>query len=706
MDNLSHKFIEEATELLEKLENALFVLEDQPENAEQIDEVFRVMHTLKGSGAMFGFEQLSTFTHELESIYDKVRNGKLPVTKALLDKTFHSIDLIRSLLSLDVDTSVWQQAKTFIENLQVEFLHKDIEGVTNKLIAETKPIQSKATSKAIAATWFIHFEPNKQILKQGSRPLFLLDELFEAGECKAFLHTDHLPELEKLDPENAYFYWDILLSTTMDENHLRDIFVFVEDDSNLSFQKIDNRDWLSHPRFEEQVRLLDFYSFIDETQLDKMKSALFDTQQDYVEPREIKNIPENEEIDSTLSNEILPEKAEVVTSLKRKSEQKQKGASTIRIASEKLDILLNLISEMVTIQARLEHYEAEKHDPALEAIVESYQKLSYQLRENALEMRLVPFYTILTRFKRLVRNLSEELQKEVKFVTKGTETELDKSMIEKLYDPVMHILRNSIDHGIENPEERIKSGKPKQGLVQIDTYNSGASVVIEVTDDGRGIDLARVREKAIQKGWINANDQVSETELMDFIFRPGFSTAQKLSDVSGRGVGMDVVKKNIADLRGEVELISKTGEGTTVRIVLPLTLSIIDGLLVFIGKTRYIIPLDNIKHVYEMKEGELKEGFKPVLVKGNRQIPYINLIDEFKEDSSNGQRQHVVVLHYNEKEMGVIINDIVGNYQAVIKPMGKFIQQKEFFSGASILGDGEVALVMDTNRIINQFINE
>ena len=703
MDTLTGKFIEEANELIEKLENALFVLEDHPDNSDQIDAVFRVMHTLKGSGAMFGFDQLGNFTHELESVFDKVRTGKLPITKELINQTFRSIDIIKKLLSLNVDEKLKQEAHAFIDKLKATYSNDDVLAEATKGSSATAVANEKKnkTPKSDIYTWLIHFQPNKSILKQGSRPLYLLDELFESGKGKAYLHTDHLPELDKLEPENAYFYWDIFLSTGMDENHLRDVFVFVEDDSVLSIQRVDNRDWLSDARFEEQARLLDFDSFIDQTKLDKLKSVLSGAEQLQVE-----NQVEKQDI-AIHHDKTKPDVHEKVEKPGFSPViQQQAGLSSVRISSEKLDTLLNLISEMVTIQARLEHYEAENRDPALETITEAYQKLSYQLRENALEMRLIPFFTILTRFKRLVRDLSEELQKEVRFVTMGTETELDKSVIEKLYDPIMHILRNSIDHGIESPAERKKSGKPEKGLVQINTYNAGASVVIEISDDGRGIDADKIREKAIQKGWLQEKASLSEKELLNFIFRPGFTTSEKVSDVSGRGVGMDVVKKNIADLRGEVEVDSRSGKGTTVSIVLPLTLSIIDGLLVYIGRTRYIIPLDNIKHVYEMHDHELQGGYKPIVVKDNRQIPFINLIDEFKEVPDAGQSLYLVVLHYNEKEMGVIINDIVGNYQAVIKPMGKIIQQKEFFSGASILGDGEVALVMDTNRIINQFINE
>lgn len=709
MDSLSHKFVVEANELLEKLENALFALEENAGDTEKINEIFRVMHTLKGSGTMFGFSKLSAFTHELESIYDRVRNDKLPVDKKLLDHTFRSIDLIRNLLNLEVDEQVSQKAESFTKNLKQTFLaggEEDTEEISPPPADAVEDIKNSTLTSTAAATWYIHFEPNRQILKQGSRPLFLLDELFEEGKGKAFLHTDHLPALDKMEPESAYFYWDILLSTTLDENHLRDIFVFVEDDSNLIIKKLDDRDWFEHPQFEEQVVRLGLNTFIDDGQLDKMKTALFADAVDTVTGPGQKETEKKQSAEQAVREIDSEPDTSTISPKSISPSQKHKNLSTLRIDAEKLDTLLNLISEMVTIQARLEHFQSELKNPELEAITESYQKLSYQLRENALDMRLIPFYTILTRFKRLVRDLSEELHKEVQFVTRGTETELDKSMIEKLYDPIMHVLRNSLDHGIESPHERKKAGKPEKGLLQINTFNAGSSVVIEISDDGRGIDVNEIREKAIQKGWLQPTTSLSEKELLNFIFRPGLSTSEKVTDVSGRGVGMDVVKKNIADLRGEIELNSVVGKGTTVKIILPLTLSIIDGLLVYVGSARYIIPLDNIKHIYEVSDDEIETGFKPVLVKDGRQIPYVHLIEEFQANSGVHQHLHMVVVYYNEKEMGMIINDVVGNYQAVIKPIGKMIQQKEFFSGASILGDGDVALVLDTNRIINQFINE
>jgi len=704
MDDLSKKFIEEANELLEKLEEALFYLESYPQDENKIDEVFRVMHTLKGSGAMFGFEELSAFTHDLESVYDRVRTGELPVTKKLIDETFHSIDLITALLNLPIDNAVLKASAVFLKKIQKEFAKDDS---IKKKSPDNEPINSfGATSqknkKLKAATWYIHFQPNEGTLKNGSRPLYLIDELVESGNCRVFLHTDLLPELEKVEAERTYCYWDFILVSAQDESHLRDVFVFVEDDSVLEIRKIDDGNWLSHPNFEEEAVRLGFAEFIDRVKLDQMEKILFGKTKGKEEGYELLD-DKNLEADETLGSEEI--KSPILNGGNKQPKPKT-GLSSVRVPAEKLDAFLNLISEMVTVQARLEHYYNDNKDHRLADITEAYQKLSHLLRENALEMRLIPFYTLLTRFKRLVRDLSEELNKNVQFVTSGTETELDKSMIENLYDPIMHILRNSIDHGIESPEARIKAGKGERGLLKINTYNSGANVVIEISDDGKGMDVDEIRKKAAQKGWLQEKSKLSDKEILNFVFRPGFSTAGSITDVSGRGVGMDVVKKNIAELRGDVELTSHAGQGTTVTIILPLTLSIIDGLLVYIGQSRYIIPLDNVKQVYALSRDELKAGFNHVVVKDKRQIPFVNLAAEFNESESENQRTNLIILYYEEKEMAFVINDIVGNYQAVIKPLSSFIQQKEIFSGATVLGDGEVALVLDTNRIINQFINE
>jgi len=694
MDDLSASFVNEANELLESLEEALLKLENHPDDQEEINTAFRVMHSLKGTGAMFGFEELSSFTHEMESLYDLVRTGKQKADKNLIDFTFKSIDLIRRLLNKPKD----EETQTMERELLNEIKTKFSAGETRKKPEPVPVHKTKEKKKGNPVTWYIRFEPHRDILKNGTRPLYLLDELADAGEIKTFLHTDNIPDFKYLNVENTYVYWDILLSSDKDENFLRDVFIFVEDESRIEIEKISEHNLLSHPEFKKQITSLGFNENITPEKLQQLTAAF--------------SFPEKTEVEEP-EQEITGEQPEPPKEVKQNQEerpdkedvQKRILHETVRVSSAKLDELLDIISEVVTTQARLGHYSRYHEDPELQDITEDYEKLSRQLRENALGMRLIPIYTILIRFKRLVHDLSREMNKEIRLKTTGTETELDKSMIEKLYDPLMHILRNSIDHGIEPPEERKKAGKPTQGLIHIETSYQGAFVQIKISDDGRGMDEKELKKAAVEKGFIQPGMEISSKELLQLIFQPGFSTSRKVSKVSGRGVGMDVVKKNIEDLRGSIELETEKGKGTTVKILLPLTLSIIDGLLIHVGSNRYILPMNNVKQVFPVTRKELNKSFNNVISKDNHQIPFVNLIKEFEEKDTSEKELYLIVVDYGKKEMGFVINSVEGKYQAVIKPLSRLAQKQEIFSGASVLGDGEVALVIDTNKMIDKFIN-
>ncbi len=714
MDDFTKKFIEEAKDLLEKLEEALLNLEGNPEDERQINEIFRVMHSLKGTGAMFGFDQLSAFTHEMESVYDLVRSKKLFAGKELIDLTFQSIDLIKKLLYEPESPDALSLKEKYIVQLKA-IAHNPSEKDYQEEKEKHPPIKStRKRKKKPVSTFFIHFQPDPGILKNGTHPLFLIDEFYENGDCKIFLRTGQIPPIEELIPDNTYVYWDIFLSTSKDENFIRDIFIFVEDESVLEIKKLSDTDYVNNPAFDAICKQLDFDAGIDAAKLNLLISLMQQNQPkkkivtDALE-KSIESAAQEERDTNTekIQEEKITSKTPETEKLsfeKEMSNIKQEGLTTIRVSAEKLDQMLNLISELVTVQARLEHISRSVRNPVLTGIMEDYQKLSRQLRENALDMRLIPIYNMITRFKRLVRDLSKELNKEVKLITTGTETEVDKSIIEKLYDPIMHIIRNSMDHGIESQEERKKAGKNPVGQIHISTFYSGANVVLKISDDGAGISAEKIRAKAIQKGLVSEHDTLSESEIFNFIFQPGFTTSSEVSDVSGRGVGMDVVKKNIADLRGEIEISTKKGEGTTTTIILPLTLSIIDGLLVSVGKSRYIIPMDNIKQIFTITHHEIEDSFDDILVREDRQIPFVNLVKEFEEDTISQTEYHLVILHFEEREMGFIINGIEGKYQAVIKPLSRFVQKDEIFSGASVLGDGTVALVMDTLKIINRYI--
>jgi two-component system chemotaxis sensor kinase CheA len=710
MDDLSASFVNEAGELLESLEEALLKLESHPQDQEQINTAFRVMHSLKGTGSMFGFDELSAFTHEMESLYDLVRSGKRKVDKSLIDFTFHSIDLIRKLLEKPDDPETKKLKRSLLEELETRFKSSDQETVP---VSTAQPVKKKVRQKKPVSTWHIRFEPHTEILQNGTRPLYLLDELAESGKMKAFLHTEKIPDFPHLVPENVYVWWDLLLATDKNENFLKDVFIFVEDDSRIEITKIAPEDILSLPGAITEMKKLLFEKELTPEKIQQfvqiMKSSPGKEKEPEKQPDDKPEEKEEEKKTSPLPENILPKAEKPVPDAEAKPEKKEETAAalheTVRVSSAKLDELLDIISEVVTTQARLLHYSRMHEDPELENIAEAYEKLSRQLRENALDMRLIPIYTILIRFKRLVRDLSTELEKETRLVTSGTETELDKSMIEKLYDPLMHIIRNSIDHGIEPPEERARLGKPRQGIIRIDTSYSGANVVIKISDDGRGMDFEQLKKTALEKGLITPGAEITEKEALQLIFQPGFSTSEKVSKVSGRGVGMDVVKKNIEELRGSIEVETQKGKGTTIMLSLPLTLSIIDGLLVYVGKNRYIIPLNHVKRIYPVSREEIQHTIHQVITKDEKQIPFIDLVTEFGEKTENEKEMYLLVTEYGKKEMGFVIHTIVGKYQAVIKPLSRAAQKEEIFSGASILGDGEIALVIDTNKMISQFIN-
>jgi two-component system chemotaxis sensor kinase CheA len=682
MDNFRKKFIEEASEHINELEKALLILERDPENKELVEKVFRVMHSLKGGGAMFGFDKISEFTHNLENVYDLVRNGQMYVSKDLLDVTLASVDHLTNLLSDEKSTLQPTINKHAELSAKIEDIinHKKalaIDTEIKKDIAASPSSNSDLEDKT--ATYYILFQPNESIFDNGTNPLYLLDELNGLGNCLAFPHMSRIPSFDNIAPTKCFVYWEIFLTTNSNINSITDVFIFVEDECTIDIHKLSDYNLLNNKQF-----------------IDKINSTI----------NEGKEIGINE-LQSFVSRIV----ASQATKEKKAEERivtvsKENMISSIRVSSEKLDTLMNLVSELVTTQARLSLYSDQGSNTELVSIAENVQKLSRQLRDIAFSIVLIPIENLLTRFQRLVRDLSQELKKEVHFVAEGTDTELDKTIIENLTDPLLHILRNSLDHGIEDPATRIKSGKPRHGTILLKAYYSGANVHIQISDDGLGIDTEKVRIKALSKGLITADAVLTQKELIDIIFLPGFSTASNVTEVSGRGVGMDVVRRKIADIRGEVEVESKIGQGTVTTIKLPLTLSIIDGLLVKIQDTFYVIPLTSVDKIYAADHNKLVNTFNNLIILDGQQIPFFYLRGEFGIETNNIKSEQIVVVRYEDKRIGLAVDNVVGEYQAVLKPLGKYYKNQEIISGATILGDGTIALVIDTNKAIKYFSHQ
>ena len=678
MENFQKKFVEEAWDNINDLENALLLLENNPEDPGIVERVFRAMHSVKGGGAMFGFTMLSDFTHHMENVWDLVREGRLKVSKELLNITLDSVDLMKKLLSNDetVQDETSGEYKTLVSCIE-GFLKGS--GESGGLVQASSGAAGNAEYAGSGiATYLIHFVPDKDIMKNGTNPLYLIDELSTLGKIIVVANTSNLPGVDKFDTSKCYTGWEIFLSTSEDVNAISDVFMFVEDDCMLDIHKLSASDLLNDDRFIGEI----------ESCRENEAEIGINSIKDFVE-----HLKEEDQ-------------AKQSQSFKRKvTKSKDSAISSIRVSSDKIDQLMNLVSEMVITQASLSLYADNSQNQDLQPIAESVQKLTRQLRDNAFSISLIPIESMMTRFQRLVRDLSDGLDKEIKFTAIGTETELDKTIIESLTDPLMHIFRNSIDHGIEVPEVREKSGKNRQGEIILKSYYSGANVIIKITDDGAGIDPRKIRQKAVDKGIITADSILSHKELLNLLFIPGFSTAKVVTDVSGRGVGMDVVKRKISSIHGEVEIDSVPGKGTDITIKLPLTLSIIDGLLVRISHSQYVIPLSMVDKIFAIEHTKLAGAYNNLIVLDGEQIPFYYLREEFAEEGDVPETEEVVVVQYEGVRVGLAIDSVIGEYQAVLKPLGKFYKNQETISGATILGDGSIALVLDTNKIINHFSN-
>ncbi len=673
MDNFQKKFIEEAVDLINNLEESLLTLEKKPDDSELIAAVFRIMHSLKGGGGMFGFDEISSFTHNLETIYDEVRNNRLKLTEDLLSVTFSAVDHLRNLLNPSAlkDPHIKKNHELLLK--KVEHIQNNFNNASPLL--DNNLIENEAT-QTDEKSYFIQFVPNESIMDNGTNPLYLIDELCTLGISKVYSRLNKVPLLSKFSPTKCYTFWEVILVTNKQINDIKDVFIFVEDESQLEISLLANFNILENKSFVEQF----------ENKFGKADKIDLNALNEFVSVQE---------------QQIKTQKVSVIEKLSNFT--KENVISSIRVDSEKIDQLMNLVSELVTTQASLSLYVEENQVYELNKLSENIENITRQLRDTAFSISLIPIETMLTRFHRLIRDLSVEFNKNIEFVTEGAETELDKTLVQGLTDPLMHIIRNSVDHGIEPEAERVAKGKTPQGMIYLKAYYSGAHVVLKIQDDGRGINPENVRQKAIEKDLIPHDSQLSDKEILDLVFLPGFSTAEVVTDVSGRGVGMDVVKKKIDEIRGTVDLESKLNIGTTITIKLPLTLSIIDGLLVELNKTKYVMPLNLVDKIYAVEHEKLVKSYNNIVIIDEEQIPFYNLREEFSIQGQVPEIEQLVTVKYEDKRVGLLVDNVIGEYQAVLKPLGKLFINHDIISGATILGDGTIALVLDTNKIIHEF---
>jgi len=682
-------FREEAYDLIAELESALLELEKDPLDKEQIGRVFRVMHTIKGSGGACEFHDISAFTHEIETIFDKVRSGKMAATSGLITLTLAALDQIKAMFSAYYLGGAADEGRAREILASFKALMPQAALPEKKAPAPEQEAFSKEAAQR-SKTYRIRFRPNADIFVQGTNPISLLNELHGLGTCKIVAQTEAVPYLEDYEPLASYTYWDVILTTTRGMNAIQDVFIFVKDTSEVKIDVIDEEGYLD-----------------DEKAYKRLGDILVErgdlTAEDLSKVLDSKKRVGESLIESGIVHPSQVESALLEQQHVRELRQQRQGtdtASSIRVATDKLDSLVNLVGELVTVQARLSQTALTSDAPALLSIAEEVERLTASLRDTTMNIRMLPIGTTFSKFKRLVRDLSSELGKEIELTTDGAETELDKTVIEKLGDPLVHIIRNSIDHGIEHPDERVAAGKPRKGTVRLSAIHSGAHVLIQVSDDGAGLDADSIRAKAIEKGLIPADAQLSEQELWELILAPGFSTAKKVTGVSGRGVGMDVVKRAIDTLRGTLEISSKKGQGTTITLKLPLTLAIIDGFLTRTGGEHFIFPLSLVEECIELAASSGKEHGRQMANVRGKIVPYIRLRDYFGITEAQPAFEQIVITNVDSRRVGLVVDTVIGEHQTVLKSLGRFYKDVEGISGATIMGDGTVALILDIPKLV------
>jgi len=683
-------FRDEAYELLAELESGLLELEKTPDDKEQIGRVFRAMHTIKGSGGACEFHDISAFTHELESVFDKVRSGKVPVTKEIINLTLQARDQIKDMFNAYYLGGFADSAKT--AEVIASFRELVPQAAVQPKPAAAPESAVPVSEKPRSVTYRIRFKPSADIFVRGTDPVSLLNELRGLGPCKVVAQTEAIPFLENYDPQENYTYWDVILTTSRGMNAIQDVFIFVRDTAEVKIEAIDEEGFLEDDKS---------YKKLGEILLERGDLAPEDLQKALKSKKRIGEV--------LIDNSIVPQ-AKIESALaeqqhvREQREQRQmagSAVSSIRVATNKLDILVDLVGELVTVQARLSQTALNTNIPALVSIAEEVERLTSSLRDTTMNIRMLPIGTTFSKFKRLVRDLSSELGKEIELTTDGAETELDKTVIERLGDPLVHIIRNSIDHGIEHPAERMAAGKPKKGTIHLSAIHSGAHVLIRVQDDGSGLDAAAIRAKAVEKGLIPADAELTEQDVWQLIVAPGFSTAKQVTGVSGRGVGMDVVKRAIDALRGTLEISSKQGAGTTITLRLPLTLAIIDGFLTQIGGEDFIFPLSLVDECVELTSDNAfyKGGRHLIDVRGHI-VPFIRLREQFAINGDAPHIEQIVIVRVEGRRVGFVVDHVIGGHQTVIKNLGSFYKDVEGISGATILGDGTVALILDVPNLV------
>ncbi len=660
---IAQLFIEESMEGLDIMESGLLNLDLGDADTETMNSIFRAAHSIKGGGATFGFMEISNFAHHVETLLDEMRQGDRPVTKDGVDLMLQSVDCIREMINSladgDVDT-------TRADELEID-LAKMLGSDASPDPADVTEAAADAASESPGAPivgWEIKFEPHPGILKSCNDPLRILRELRKLGELEVRSIGASKLLLGEFDPEECHVAWQMTLHGGIALEQIKEIFDWVSDECELSIDPI----------------------------------------RDENAPQ-----PPAEVVKESTEDTVTPPPKPAAKKASKSSSSSQDGGS-IRVNIDKVDALINLVGELVITQSMLSRFNSDFDFTQIEQLREGLTQLSRntrELQESVMAIRMLPISFAFSRFPRLVRDTGNALNKKVDLQLVGETTELDKTVLEKIGDPLVHLVRNSLDHGLETPEARVAAGKPETGILQLNAYHEGGNIIIQVIDDGAGINKDRVLAKARERGIVGPDEILSDEKINNLIFMAGFSTVDQVSDLSGRGVGMDVVRRNIGDLGGTVSVKSETGVGSTFTIRLPLTLAILDGQLVRVGSQSYIIPLISIVETIQTNDEKVNEivGKSELFKLRDEYLSVLRLYEMFgvQADSTRIDDGLLVVAEANGHRVGILVDDLLEQQQVVIKSLEANYRQMPGISGATILGDGTVALILDVPGLIQLF---
>jgi two-component system chemotaxis sensor kinase CheA len=671
-------FFEESFEGLDAMESGLLNLDIGTADVEEINTIFRAAHSIKGGAGTFGFMDVSEFTHVMETLLDEMRNGERDVTPESTNLLLDAVDVLREMLTAVQQKTDTDDARIAEARLKLEAMLSDSSD-TSPVPQESKPA---AAVESKPQGWSIEFNPHSHLLQTGNDPVRMFRELELLGDLEVTLKESQLPPFSDLEPEDSYLSWSLVLKGEISRESVDEIFEWVDDDCDLEITPLMSEGELSEVS-DAEADVADVADVADE---------------EIIIP-EVKSLPE--QVTEATSPAVQAVKSKTTASAS------SPAATSIRVGTDKVDSLINLVGELVITQSMLSQIGDNFTPDMLPQMIDGLAQLernTREMQEGIMRIRMLPISFAFNRFPRLVHDMTDKLGKKVDLKLSGEQTELDKTVMEKIGDPLVHLVRNSLDHGLETPEVRVAAGKDEVGNLHLNAFHQGGNITIEITDDGAGLNEDKILKKAVERGLISANDELSPDKIHELIFLPGFSTADAVTDISGRGVGMDVVRKNISSLGGSIEVQSVMGQGSVFTIRLPLTLAIMDGQTIRVADQNYIIPLISIVESLEIKNTDIKRvsGKGELYPLRDEYVPVIRIYDVFglTPETTDLEEGLLVVVDGAGSKVGLFIDDLLGQQQVVIKSLETNYRKVVGLSGATILGDGTVALILDVPGLV------